>query len=408
MIIPLLWFMRASSKSLAVWLNIDLPGDENIEGSVVDRTFYVVLMLSGTLILLIRRIEWYRLIKSNSVIFLLFTYMGISILWSGYPAISFRRWMHTAGDLVMILVIITEYNPDDSLAKMSRILSLLLLFISILLIKYVRYLGVQWDYSGQVEMWTGVATHKNTLGQLSLFAGLYCVWDFLRKKSGLFHKVIIAFIFSMVVYTLHGSNDSLSATSLVVYIVGSLILLLLFSFRFYSRKMITPIMVLLFLTGGFSFYSQISEQSGGLFTLVAGSVGRDQNLTGRTDLWNELIRIGSENQPAGVGYGSFWIGDISNNLWQKFTWRPEQGHNGYIDIYVELGVLGLALLLVLIFKAVKDIRNMLKYDFSYGVLRFTLLVVCLMHNLTESSFGRPSHLMWLLFLLSVSNISDYK
>jgi hypothetical protein len=173
-IIPLLWFMRASSKGISFWLNTGIETEDYLEGSFADRTFFTVLMTLGFLILLTRRIDWVRLFKSNYPFLLFFAYMGLSILWSGFPKISFRRWVHTIGDLIMILVIITELNPVESLAKMMNLISLILLSISIILIKYYRDLGVVYDRTGTVEMWTGVATHKNTLGQISLLAGLYC------------------------------------------------------------------------------------------------------------------------------------------------------------------------------------------------------------------------------------------
>ncbi|NLD98502.1 MAG: O-antigen ligase family protein [Fibrobacter sp.] len=406
-LIPMLWFIRASSKGISFWLGVDTEGQDYLEGSQYDRLFFTSLMVAGFLILLIRKIDWFRLIKSNFLVFLFFAYMGISIYWSGFPNISMRRWIHTIGDLIMILVIITEINPVESLAKLFSTMSFVLLFISILLIKYNRAMGVAYDRSGEVEMWTGVATHKNTLGQIALMAGLYCLWELVRKKSSLFNKILPVFILTMVGYILHGSGNSTSVTALLTLIIGTLIILLFYIFKNHPQRVFTVMLILVLLGGFYSYVSQFSSEPGGILSVVAGSVGKDPTLTGRTELWNVLIEIGSKHLPFGVGYGSFWIGNIGNNLWEIFTWQPEQGHNGYIDIYVELGIVGLTLLTLMVLRGLRGIRQDLKFNFPYGTLRFTLLLVCLTHNITESSFGRPSHLMWLLFLLSVVNISDY-
>src|SRR5207302_4291709 len=50
-------------------------------------------------------------------------------------------------------------------------------------------------------------------------------------------------------------------------------------------------------------------------------------------------------------------------------WRPGQGHNGYIDTYVELGLVGLGLLLIVIFVAFSGALNDLQVNFDLGSLR---------------------------------------
>jgi O-antigen ligase len=91
-------------------------------------------------------------------------------------------------------------------------------------------------------------------------------------------------------------------------------------------------------------------------------------------------------------------------VWRTI-WTPiTQSHNGYIDIYLELGVVGLILLAGVIRETFKGIRASLSADFYYGTLRWVFICLLLLHNVTESSFARPTHLLWFLFLLVAVNV----
>jgi O-antigen ligase len=138
---------------------------------------------------------------------------------------------------------------------------------------------------------------------------------------------------------------------------------------------------------------------GGLFGGIVSSAGRDFTLTGRTDLWYDLLKIASHHRLVGVGYGSFWIGGVSHSLWDTHYWLPTQAHNGYLDVYVELGLLGLAILVAVLFSGIRAVTEALDTYFEDSQLRITLVIVLLLHNITESSFLKADHHLWFLFLL---------
>ena len=100
-----------------------------------------------------------------------FGYCLVSVLWSEYPYVGFKRWIRSSGDIVMVLVILSD---RDWLAARKKILAwpaFLLLPLSILFIRYYPQLGRafgQWVYA---MSWTGVSSTKNGLGAVSM------VWD---------------------------------------------------------------------------------------------------------------------------------------------------------------------------------------------------------------------------------------
>ena len=68
------------------------------------------------------------------------------------------------------------------------------------------------------------------------------------------------------------------------------------------------------------------------------SVGRDASLTGRDVLWAALWDTAWERPVFGHGFGGFWT--PNRGLTLVGTWNPRQAHNTYLDVFVELGILG--------------------------------------------------------------------
>ena len=85
-------------------------------------------------------------------------------------------------------------------------------------------------------------------------------------------------------------------------------------------------------------------------------------------------------------------------------WRPEEGHNGYLDVYVELGGIGVVLLLGVIGAGLAGAVSDLQNNFQLGSLRLVLLIGILMNNFAETSFLKGTHDLWFLFLLAAMNL----
>jgi len=73
-------------------------------------------------------------------------------------------------------------------------------------------------------------------------------------------------------------------------------------------------------------------------------VGRDESMSGRDTLWADVFNAGMKSPIFGSGYGAFWYEGRGREL--TGTWNPRQAHNAYIDVFVDIGVLGLLLVLV--------------------------------------------------------------
>ncbi len=122
--VPFAWLLIASSRPISAWIYLGVAGNttnEYIDGSPLDRNILTFLLILGLLALATRSRQVPGIIAANPVIILFFLYCLISLLWADYPFVAFKRWIRGVGDVVMVLVIITEPHWQAALKWISPI-----------------------------------------------------------------------------------------------------------------------------------------------------------------------------------------------------------------------------------------------------------------------------------------------
>jgi O-antigen ligase len=415
--LPLAWYFIVSTRAISSWFGGPLVrGTSDVDvmsGSPLDRLILTALICLGCLVLVRRRTAMGPILSRNMWLVALFIEIVVSAAWSYFPAVSLRRAVRCVGTAVMALVVLTERRPLESAVALLRRCYVVHLVLSLIAIKYFRHIGVSWSYDGSQEEWTGLALHKNNLGQVVMMSGLFFSWCLLTGPNrGILARARDLSCLALSVYLLRGSGTSNSITSIVAFAVGVCVLMALWSVRNQVERVTRyagALVLAVVLMGGASYIAMqsLGEQPVGA---ALGAAGRDETLSGRTGLWLDLLAIAGRHPVLGVGYGAFWVGPAGYDIfplpnWSSETpeWRPLQGHNGYIDVYVELGVIGVALLLVVIAVGLWSNQRLLTTDFAFGSLRLAVLISLLINNLAESSFLRGTHNLWFLFLLVAIN-----
>jgi O-antigen ligase len=133
-------------------------------------------------------------------------------------------------------------------------------------------------------------------------------------------------------------------------------------------------------------------------TDVLTTVGRDATLTGRTELWGEVVAM-TENPLFGCGFENFWMGPRLDKIWAKHWWHPNEAHNGYLEVYLNLGWVGLALLSIVIVTGYRNAFRMLYREPDIGGLILSYFVVGLTYSFTEAGF-RLLNPVWITFMLA--------
>jgi len=398
--VPFIWILIVASKPLSIWLNFGVPvyfenQEQYLEGSPTDRNFLLFLIIVGFTILFRRQLEWSKIFGKNKWIIFYFLYCGISTLWSDYTFVSFKRWIKEVGNFTMILIILTEHDPVEAFKTICRRLTYIVVPFSIVFIKYIPAIGRAFSRTGEA-MYTGVTDHKNSLGILSFICFTVFFWNLQsirknkNKDSDKYEMRIHILFLLLIVWLLIKSQ---SATAILCTVIG-VIFLMGFDWSIIKKnlKSISIFIVIIICVFAFLQYSIEIFQF-----IVVDLLDRNLTLTGRTTIWSELLVIGTDPL-IGSGYESYWLGDRVNALKERYVFNLNQAHNGYLEMYLNLGWIGLCSFIMFIVSTYKNISNKLPHDFHYQKLRMTFLVIILLMNITEAYFKGLS-LSWVVLLL---------
>ena len=310
---------------------------------------------------------------------------------------AFKRWTKALGDLAMVLIVVTEAQPKVALRRLLARVGFVLVPVSILFIKYYPDLGRSYNRWSWLPSWTGVTTNKNELGMVCLVLGLGCLWRlverFKTEKRGRNTGPLVAqgALMAMIVWLLFTAN---SIISLSCFLMASVIIVV-GSFPSLARRR----WVMHCLVAGILCVT-VSTLFLGLDSGALETMGRDPTLTGRTEIWNALLKT-VVNPLAGCGYGSFWLGDRLSSVRNMFRNNPlMEAHNGYLEVYLNLGWVGMLLLAFVLATGYRRIVALIRQDPGTGSLRLAYLVVALVYNFTEAAF-KELNPIWIFLLFAV-------
>jgi O-antigen ligase len=132
------------------------------------------------------------------------------------------------------------------------------------------------------------------------------------------------------------------------------------------------------------------------------TMGKDATLTGRTAVWDLVLSL-TKNPMIGTGFESFWLGPRLDKIWSVYWWHPNEAHNGYIEVYLNLGWIGLSLLAVLMVTGYRTAISALRRDPESAGIRLAFFLVAVAYNFTESAV-RIMHPVWIFFLLATITV----
>ena len=156
--IPTLWLMIIGSRPVTLWFSggvIDTTSGYYAEGSPLDRAFYLACIFAAFAVLRARGTNLVEVMAANKTIVLFYLYLGLTVLWSDIPFPSFKRWFKDLGNVVVILVILTEKDPYEAMRAVFARCACVLIPLSVVFIKYFPDLGRDYSKSGG-QMVTGV------------------------------------------------------------------------------------------------------------------------------------------------------------------------------------------------------------------------------------------------------------
>jgi exopolysaccharide production protein ExoQ len=392
--LPFVWLLLIGSRSVVLWLHalgITKAGSVE-EGNPLDALVYFSLIVAGIYVLNQRGVSFSEVLRNNGWLIAFIGYCFIAIFWSEFPFIAFKRWIKILGHPIMVLIILTEPDPGETLSRLVKRAAYVLLPFSICLIKYYPNIGRGFDDFGNATN-NGVTHGKNQLGLLCLFLGFFLLWHWLKiwraekNKARRDELILTGGLFLMIAWLFSKAH---SATSFLSFLIAVAVVLLV-GRQWISKNLIGTYVLLAVVAFA------VADSIFGILEHLVALTGHGATLTGRMELWRQLLAY-DVNPVFGVGFESFWLGDRIEVFQEGRPWTPNEAHNGYLETYLNLGLVGLFMLIGLIVATFRKIKHELLLNPDWGRFRLGLLTAVVFYNWTEVSF-RGLSLLWFAFYI---------
>lgn len=320
----------------------------------------------------------------------LVAYAFVSIGWSVAPDISMRRAVALLFCTLFGLYLPARYDWRQLLELTA--LSFAVLAIGSLAVCVVApSIGV--DHEAHVGAWRGLWYEKNAFGGAMVRGALACVGAALLSPSRRWFWISAAGLCAGLVFP-STSTTAIIGLGLVLAGVAGIGML-----RRGGTSAVLAIWIGLIVALAVVALFEFAPE------LFFKAVGKDASLSGRTGIWDAMMRQIDERPWKGFGYGAFWREESVPAAWvrKEVQWNVVAADNGWYDLLAQTGRLGVGLFSVtLIAGFYGAFRSLWRGRECYwAILWFALL--CLF-SLSESVLMKPNAMLWVTYVATLAKL----
>jgi O-antigen ligase len=355
------------------------------EGTALSKVIWLSLLGAGLMVALKRFAQLKKLLRSiNPFLLIFYGLVAASIVWSIEPGITMKRLV-TASTILLdgIALALASWHPTRFQSVLRPVLTLLLI-ASVIFVLAEPTLGI--EQSNQVELvgaWHGLTAQKNAFGALAAMGLLLWLHAYLTKETPVWASIPGAVIAAVCLF------NSRSSTSIMATAFAAILMLMMLRSPPGLRRYM-PYLIAVFV-GTLLLYSlavlNLVPGSGVLLSPITAMTGKDLTFSGRTAIWAIINEHIAQSPLVGSGYGAYWVQKAdspSMAMLQRLYFYPTEGHNGYLDVINDLGIVGGVCLFAYLITFLRQGLRLFRLMRPQGVLYLTLLFVQMIGNLSES------------------------
>jgi O-antigen ligase len=362
----------------------------------------------------------------NPFILILNTMALLSITWSVSPEATLSRSISLLGTTLFGIYLANRYTLKEQIILLGRAFSLIILLCFAFVIALPQYGTMAGIHTGA---WRGIFFHKNGLGRMMVLStAIFLIqphpWseavrqnfkfgDRFRRFSaplissdqnlidaknwrrlfflalGKYLYISVGILLSLTLLILSKSSGSIVNVIIITAAVFTLQIT-----KLSSRQRFFALLGLLVIIGSLAVIILPDPE------IIFAALGKSSDLTGRSDLWNLLIDMLSQNLFLGFGYGAFW--DKYHKVLIAYSgWDAPHAHNGFLDLSLSLGIVGLGLffvsLLFFLSKGLPQFKSSKTNEEIWPLIGVTYIILS---NLGETGLVEYNDICWLLFVLN--------
>jgi len=313
-----------------------------------------------------------------------------STLWSQFPLLTLRRSLPFALAALFGLYFAIRF-PVRRQLFILWIAMIALALGTIALVVCFPTLALDASAGHHLD-WQGVFTQKNACGRIMVLATAVVLSDWRLTPSKLASLVLFLFLVFM-----SGSRGAWA----IELVILALFAWLAIAARIESRARLVLIAVTVFVTIAVTILAWY------YLPLLLSLAGRDTTFSGRTEIWKQVWRFILQRPIIGWGYAAFWRGieGQSFEVVAAVRFIVFHAHNGFLEIWLELGIVGLALFALSYLRAWRKLLPVLRCgDIGRGTWMLFILILIALYDLDENTLLIYNGLFWVLYVATLANI----
>ena len=305
-------------------------GGETLKVGSADPVSTVVQLVILTILLVIlvaRRRTYAPVLRHVAPYAVIVALSIVSVAWSDNPLPTFRRAISLASCVLFGMYLCQTLGLRGAIAIAGQS-AVFLGLLSIAVFVAVPKIGRETALGYETAM-RGVFSQKNPMAECMLL-GVSC-YCFRLLDEGWRIRHLAALFLLLACIALSKSATSLGIAALVLGATGFM------ATRRYPGLRLALSFGVVWTVLAVVTLAVVAPD------MIASLSGRDASLTGRGPLWHEVMHVIARRPLLGHGYAGFWNGESREvqYLWLKAGWEAPDSHNGYLDVLVELGAVGL-------------------------------------------------------------------
>lgn len=376
------------------------------EGSLSNRISMLLFSIVALPLVLSHRERFLLLLYRCFPLLILVAWFFCTTVWSDAPDLTIRRLIRYSMFLWIAFATVVSLRDFNSffLAMVGALG--LVIAMDLVFVVFLPDLSITHSFTGEQMGFAGIHDHKNSAGPFALVATV--AFAGICGAANKWPNKLLAAVFCMASITFLLLTNSKTAIALLVT-VPIIVAILLFKGHFgtllaaLAMTIVGTLALVLALTA-----TSVSD--------VLQAIFKDPTFTGRTDIWAGLIEMIADRPLSGIGWGALWGTSTSANpivatgtSWLSQVNFLNSGHNDYLDIAAQAGIIGLILSVCVMIHCISSLRKLLLRCQSGSECRkiilsaaciVALLMLC---NFTESllfSAGTPFGYMFVLIYIA--------
>jgi exopolysaccharide production protein ExoQ len=320
-----------------------------------------------------------------------------STAWSQEPLGSFRKGSWLLVSTLFAIYLLKALGPRQLVSLLmfvGTVASLLSIFFCVALPSY----GLDNSVGANAGSWQGIFPQKNSAAMALVFllspVFIPSETSGVRQSRRLMYGFLVVFLIIM--------SQSRTAWGITLLYAGLMLALrIIGKFPRLQSVLLAALASMLVILGGVVIATHVDA--------ITALMGRDATFSGRTEIWAAVLRSIGKRPFLGYGYNAFWIGFKGEviNVLLAARFSLTHAHNGFLNVCVELGLVGVAGVVLMLLVSLKNAviafgpRRSPFVDWYIGLVFLTIGF-----NLDESFLLGNMDLRWILCLVGCLGLSE--